>query len=516
MKNLIKFSTKKFRFFSLIIISAGLLGGHAFAAEGYATRYWDGCKPHCSWAENTSGTPIKTCNLNNQDNGNDYSIPSACDGGDAFTCWDMAPKEISPTLSYAYAAVPATGDVCGKCYQLTFTGVGKYDSTDNGSIKLKAGNKEMIVMATNIGYDVQNSQFDLLIPGGGVGAFNACSRQWNVTDDELGARYGGFLTQCRQDLGYNTAHDEIKSCVRNYCDAVFDESGMSDLKDGCYWFVDWFEVADNPMFQYQEVDCPQALIDSAYPGGADNGEDGETGTCSTVTLPGQIEAERFCYAEGMQIQDTSDSNGEQHLAWIDTDDLATYDISVPDSGTYKVEYRIASASGGALALQKESGTALGSLTVPSTGSYDTWQTIDHNVELTAGEQTIRVKATTGGWSLNWLNITEVEIPDDNGETEGVTAALVVKDNWSSGFVAEVTVTNDSDSALMNWTAVWDFNNGETISNMWNADYTQSGATVTVTPHSQNRNIAAGGKATFGFQGSGAIISDSVLITVTGE
>jgi hypothetical protein len=31
--------------------------------------------------------------------------------------------------------------------------------------------------------------------------------------------------------------------------------------DACDWFVDWFEVADNPEFLYKEIPCPQALID---------------------------------------------------------------------------------------------------------------------------------------------------------------------------------------------------------------------------------------------------------------
>jgi hypothetical protein len=36
----------------------------------------------------------------------------------------------------------------------------------------------MIVQATNVGADVGEGQFDLAIPGGGVGLFNACTKQW--------------------------------------------------------------------------------------------------------------------------------------------------------------------------------------------------------------------------------------------------------------------------------------------------------------------------------------------------
>jgi hypothetical protein len=27
-------------------------------------------------------------------------------------------------------------------------------------------------------------------------------------------------------------------------------------RDGCLWFVDWFEVADNPKFTSEQTNCP--------------------------------------------------------------------------------------------------------------------------------------------------------------------------------------------------------------------------------------------------------------------
>ncbi len=35
---------------------------------------------------------------------------------------------------------------------------------------------------------------------------------------------------------------------------------MSDLLAGCLWFVEWYEVADNPNIEYKEVACPQDII----------------------------------------------------------------------------------------------------------------------------------------------------------------------------------------------------------------------------------------------------------------
>lgn len=229
----------------------------------YATRYWDCCKAHCSWAGNVFGEvqPLGTCNKDDVKQ-NDPSITSACASpsyGAAFTCHDNIPWSVNSTHAYGFAAVPATGDVCGNCFELTFTGEGRYD-TNAGATAL--GGKVMTVQATNIGYDVNNEQFDIMIPGGGVGAFDACTYQWGVSTDQLGAQYGGFLTSCQRQHGWNADHATYKSCVRAKCSEVFGgpNSQLSELYAGCIFFVDWFEVADNPSLTYRQVTCPSDLV----------------------------------------------------------------------------------------------------------------------------------------------------------------------------------------------------------------------------------------------------------------
>lgn len=232
---------------------------------GFATRYWDCCKPHCSWIGNvlTDVSPVGTCNAQNIDNGIDtlqnYSV-SSCDGGDGYTCWNMAPYAVSDTLAYGYAAIPYARDMCGKCYQLDFTGTSHNPKNDRGSEALE--NKIMIVQVTNTGGDLTAEgelQFDLLIPGGGVGIFDACTKQWGATADQMGKRYGGFLSACQDKLGWDAPHDSYKGCVKKRCEDLFLESGREDLMDGCRWFVDWFEAADNPNLVFKEVECPDAL-----------------------------------------------------------------------------------------------------------------------------------------------------------------------------------------------------------------------------------------------------------------
>jgi hypothetical protein len=200
--------------------------------NGYATRYWDCCQPHCA---QQSGHKCGQDGVSNTGDNN-----SACSGGGAFACYDEAPRAVSTCLSYGHIAKASPN--CGTCYRIQFTGEGQHNVNDPGSKLIKG--KQMIVKVTNTGGDVANNQFDLMVPGGGVGQFNACSRQWGTSD--LGAQYGGFLTSC------TGSHAAKKDCVRQQCMKI--PAGRA--RDGCLWFVDWFEVADNPKFTSQTTNCP--------------------------------------------------------------------------------------------------------------------------------------------------------------------------------------------------------------------------------------------------------------------
>jgi hypothetical protein len=225
---------------------------------GYATRFWDCCKPHCSWPQNVPEgmEPLKTCLEDGISENPDIEATSSCEGGNSFVCYKFIPWQVEEHLSYGFAAT-SSGDVCGRCYEIMFTGKGKYDDTP-GAVALK--NKRMIVQAINIGYDVSGGQFDILVPGGGVGAFDGCSTQWGIPNEEMGAVYGGLLTACMNEAGlYN--HEGIKECLRAKNDALFRSRGLTEMAEGLDWFIDWFQAADNPELIYREVECPQEIID---------------------------------------------------------------------------------------------------------------------------------------------------------------------------------------------------------------------------------------------------------------
>ena len=262
--------------------------------KGWNSRYWDACKPHCSWISNGEEGKTDTTTQESYEKGmttarncniHDVEVPtftlghavkqywmgyegtsSACGNAKekgVFTCTDMAPIAVNDSLSYAYVAGPGSQTTCGKCFHLQYDGSFK-DASGNNAPKathkaLKG--KHIVVMTSNIGHDVENGQFDLMVPGGGVGAFDALSTQVNGASINWGAGFGGFLTECQGKLGYDNTLEKYQECVRDMCDAAFGSAGFPNLLRGCHWFADWYMAADNPTYHWEEVECPQYLLD---------------------------------------------------------------------------------------------------------------------------------------------------------------------------------------------------------------------------------------------------------------
>lgn len=222
------------------------------SGSGWATRYWDCCKPHCSWPEHAHGNYSKQCTNKGKTESTDWGGGSICSGGGLMTCTSQIPFMIDgcTEMGFAFAAVPAAnGGDCGKCFQLTFTGKGKYSTDANH--KAIAG-KKLIIMATNIGGDVQQGQFDIMIPGGGVGMFNGCSSMgWGAQ----GQQYGGLLSDCETESNYSPA--ATLSCLRKKCNSVF--SNDTQAKNGCLFLADFMHAAGNPLHDYKEIECPDVL-----------------------------------------------------------------------------------------------------------------------------------------------------------------------------------------------------------------------------------------------------------------
>ncbi len=81
----------------------------------------------------------------------------------------------------------------------------------------------------------------------------------------------------------------------------------------------------------------------------------------------------------------------------------------------------------------------------------------------------------------------------------------ISDGWGSGFVANINITDTGANPITGWTLAFAFPSGtESVSgNNWNANYSENGDNVVVTPVSWDGNLAAGGGNTvsIGFVGN---------------
>ncbi|KAG5870282.1 hypothetical protein JTB14_010131 [Gonioctena quinquepunctata] len=198
---------------------------------GRTTRYWDCCKPSCSWSENLSDktkTPATSCAADGVTKVDKGSM-SGCDGGPAFMCSNQNAFVINSTLAYGFAAASFMGGadthLCCSCMLLTFGG------------ELEGTGKKMVVQVTNTGSDLYQNHFDIAIPGGGFGIFNqGCNNQW--------------------DTETNPWVDDNGSVVERSQCSMLPES----LQQGCQFRFDWMQGSSNPPVEFQQVQCPAELV----------------------------------------------------------------------------------------------------------------------------------------------------------------------------------------------------------------------------------------------------------------
>jgi len=97
------------------------------------------------------------------------------------------------------------------------------------------------------------------------------------------------------------------------------------------------------------------------------------------------------------------------VGWIDKGDYMVYPISIPVSGSYTIQYRVATPNSGiSLSSDLNAGsTVLGSVNIPNTGGWQNWTTVSQTVTLNAGSYNFGINAGTGGFNINWFAI------DDN-------------------------------------------------------------------------------------------------------
>lgn len=154
----------------------------------------------------------------------------------------------------------------------------------------------------------------------------------------------------------------------------------------------------------------------------------------------------------LSIEATTDSDLSRHVGNFDRGDFLEYLVEVPASACYVAEYRLASQSGSdgfELSLDAE---LVDSFSVSATGGWTSWVTFERPVQLTAGEQTLRLEALGDGMNLNWIafNVADASLCQDDGsilvEAESYISSIELPD----GEVGTQATQDDGGGLNVGW------------------------------------------------------------------
>ena len=96
------------------------------------------------------------------------------------------------------------------------------------------------------------------------------------------------------------------------------------------------------------------------------------------------------------------------MGWVNSGEWLEYTVNVAAAGTYDLKLRVARQPTGTSTVSVLFGGVdkTGSLTVPSTGGWQTWADLTKTgVSLSAGQQYMRISMTGGSFNVNWIEIT---------------------------------------------------------------------------------------------------------------
>lgn len=156
-------------------------------------------------------------------------------------------------------------------------------------------------------------------------------------------------------------------------------------------------------FAYDDVGDQSSTIQCTFPTKVTVviGGYGEV-TPTPITIPAKIEAEAYTDMSGVQTEPTNDGGTGLNVGYIDMNDWMEYKIIVPEEREYNLKLRVASKDGdGLLKIIKGIADTV-QVTVPKTGDWQVWSTLNTTINLTKGQKTIRLLAAKGGFNLNWI------------------------------------------------------------------------------------------------------------------
>jgi poly(3-hydroxybutyrate) depolymerase len=149
--------------------------------------------------------------------------------------------------------------------------------------------------------------------------------------------------------------------------------------------------------------------------------DNRVGAPDWIGIPGKIEAENYSSQWGTKTEQTGDTGGGLNVGHFEIGDWLDYAIENNTSETeYQVTFRVSAPGMPSEISFYIDGNIAGKITVPSTGNWQIYKSVDQNISIGQGKHYLKVVAETAGFNLNYMDIHEILTGIKNAKEANIT------------------------------------------------------------------------------------------------
>ena len=139
------------------------------------------------------------------------------------------------------------------------------------------------------------------------------------------------------------------------------------------------------------------------------------------------------------------AGGGHNVGWTAAGEWLLYTVNVATSGTYTAQLRVASVGGGTMQVAFGApSSASNSISVPNTGAWQTWTTVNVPVTLAAGKQSMTVRFTTANINFRSVSIVATAASPAPPPSTGQTIKVMAGGNLQ----AAINAANPGDTILL--------------------------------------------------------------------
>lgn len=128
----------------------------------------------------------------------------------------------------------------------------------------------------------------------------------------------------------------------------------------------------------------------------------------------RIEAEHYIRMSNVSLVASTDVDGNLSVGYTGAGSQLSYQVELPATGDYDLVFRTAGEQNTSVTILSD-GSALSTLSIPSSGGWTKWQNVTKKLNLPQGKHTLTLAINSGSCDFNWMQINSL-LPADLLET----------------------------------------------------------------------------------------------------